>query len=264
MQNKHTLILFCKSYIGDIDRIETLYNSIQLYNYDNIPFYVMIPRQDIKEFSLKLPNAILIFEEDLDITQEQSHFSQQLYKMSLYKLQIADYYFTMDSDMYFIKPFYSTDFITEDGIPYFTIHECKDLLEYSECITGDRRLREWFMHERIRIMEIFNRKGKLYDYSGSAILYISSVFKELYENYCVPHNLTFTDLLRYSSSENTWFGEYVLHTGIKYLPCGPMFKTFHYKWQYDITKQLGLTEHSLSDNYLGITMQSNWGAPLKF
>lgn len=264
MEYKHKLILFCKSYIGDITRYSVLYDSIQKYNVENIPFYTLIPKQDLQHFKLQHPNAIFLLEEDLHITSEQSHFSQQLYKMSMFKLNIAEYYFTMDSDMYFIKPFYKTDFITEEGIPYITIHECKDLLEYSECITGDNRLRVWFADERIKIMQLFGRKGKLYDYSGSAALYIAPIFKDLYENYCKPNNLTFEDLLAYCASENTWFGEYILHKGMRFLPSNPMFKTFHYKWQYDLAKQLGITEHIIAENYLGITMQSNWGAPLKF
>jgi hypothetical protein len=113
-------------------------------------------------------------------------------------------------------------------------------------------------------MNLFGRKGKLYDYSGSAILYIAPIFEDLYENYCKTNNLTFIDLLQYCSSENTWFGEYILYKGIKYMPSNPMFKTFHYKWQYDLAKQLGITEEILANNYLGITMQSNWDAPLKF
>ena len=264
MEYRHKLILFCKSYINDIDRVKILYESIQLYNVDNLPFYILIPSKDLNEFKLRFPDAIFLLEEDLNVTTDQSHFSQQLYKMSLYKLGIAEYYFTMDSDMYFIKPFHATDFLTEDGIPYFTIHECKDLLEYSECIAGDGRLRDWFASERNKIMNLFGRKGKLYDYSGSAALYIAPIFEDLYENYCKPNNLTFIDLLQYCASENTWFGEYILYKGIKYMPSNPMFKTFHYKWQYDLAKQLGITEEILANNYLGITMQSNWGAPLKF
>ena len=264
MAYKHKLILFCKSYVGDISRAEVLYHSIQQHNKDDIPFYVLIPQKDLAEFSLKLPKAFFLLEEELNITKEQSHFSQQLYKMSLYKLGLAEYYFTMDSDMYFIRPFYKEDFLTQDNIPYFTIHECKDLLEYSECIIGSGQLREWFINERIKVMDVFGRRGKVYDYSGSAILYISSIFEGLDENYCKPNNLSFLDLLEFNASENTWFGEYALHSNLRYLPCNPMFKTFHYKWQYDLAKQLGITEQILANNYLGITMQSNWGAPLKF
>lgn len=266
MNYSHKIIIFCKSYIKDLDRFKVMYESIKKHNKDSIPFYVLIPKCDEKPFRESLGEVDInyIFEEDFNIPIKQSHFSQQLYKMLFYKTGIAEYYYTLDSDMYFIRDFWITDFINEDGTPYFTIHECKDLLEYSEVIMGSNKLREWFKGERDKIMDIFGRKGKYYDYSGSAILYISAIFEGLEKNYCEPNNLTFLDLLNFSSSENNWFGEYALSCGYKFYPCGPMFKTFHYPWQYETHKKLGITEENLSENYLGITMQSNWGSPLKY
>lgn len=266
MNYQNKIILLCKSYDKDLDRVKVLFESIQKHNIDKIPFYLIIPKKDEKVFRDALGDNeyYFSFEEDYNFDVEQSHFSQQLYKMSFYKTGIAEYYYTMDSDMYFIRDFKITDFIADNDIPYFTIHECKDLLEYSENITGDNRLREWFKGEREKIMKLFGRKGKLYDYSGSAILYISSVFEQLEEIYCKSNNLTFLDLLKFCPSENTWYGECALYLELKFYPCGPMFKTFHYSWQYQLAKNLNITEKSLSENYLGITMQSNWGAPLKY
>lgn len=267
MEYKHRLILFCKSYSGDVERASTLYDSIKRYNRDSIPFYLSIPKSDEQLFRSKLGvgDYHLVFDEDLtDAVKEQSHFSQQLFKMEFYKTQIAEHFFLADSDMYFIRDFYTTDFLTEDGIPYMTMHECKEVLEYSNPIFGDGRLKDWFDGDRIDIMEVFGRKGRTYDYSGSANLYSSEVFKGLYENYCKPNKLTFLDLLRFKASENTWYGEYALASNFKFYPCAPMFKTFHFSWQYSHSKSLGITEEMISQNYLGITMQSNWGAPLRY
>lgn len=259
------IILYCKSYRGDIDRFKNLLQSIIKYNKDNIPFYVCIPKQDNDIFkNIIIDNAVnIIFDEDVSNVKEQSHFTQQLFKMEFYKLNISKYFFLIDSDMYFIKDFTKSDFFC-NNIPYMTMHECKDFLEYSHIMYGDNRANDWFIGERKPIMELFNRKGKFYDYSGSANLYISEIFKKLYEEYCKPNNLTFLDLLRYCSSENTWYGEYVLATNTEFYACNPMFKTFHTKWQYNHHKSLGITEDMISKNYLGITMQSNWNSPLKY
>lgn len=267
MEYQHKLILFCKSYSVDISRVEVLYESIQQFNQDNIPFYLSIPKSDEALFRSRLGegNYSLVFDEDLtDAVKEQSHFTQQLFKMEFYKTNIAEYFFLIDSDMYFIKDFYASDFLTMEDIPYMTMHECKEVLELSSKMFGDSRLRTWFDAEREAIMEVFGRKGRTYDYSGSANLYASEVFRGLYENYCKPNNLTFLDLLTFKASENTWYGEYALYSGFSFLPCAPMFKTFHFAWQYDHAKWLGMTEEIISQNYLGITMQSNWGAPLKY
>ena len=264
---KHKLILYCKSFRGDLERANVLFESIKKHNKDNIPFYFQIPKSDLELFQNKLGNEgyEVVFDEDVtNLVNTQSHFTQQLFKMEFYKTKIAQYFFLIDSDMYFIKDFYSTDFINEDGTPYITMHECKSLLELSHNIKGSGILTDWFQEERKAIMEVFGRKGKTYDYSGSALLYYSEVWESLYEEYCKPNNLTFLNLLQHKSSENTWMGEWILYKGFKFYPCEPMFKTFHYPQQYQLHKQLGHTEEMFSKNYLGITMQSNWGAPLKY
>ena len=210
MEYKHKLILFCKSYKGDVHRAKLLYDSVKKHNQDNLPLYLCIPRSDLKIFEETLGSGgyTVVFEDELNSeVTEQSHFTQQLFKMEFYKTNLAEYFFLIDSDMYFIKDFYTTDFITEDGIPYMTVHECKDFLEYTDIIFGDNRLNDWFKSERLPVMEIFGRSGKPYDYSGSANLYASEVFRGLYENYCKPNNLSFLDLLKHCASENTWYGE---------------------------------------------------------
>jgi|TARA_R110001592_G_scaffold264591_1_gene530037 hypothetical protein len=261
------IVLFCKSYKGDIERFKIQAESVRNHNRDNIPFYICIPKSDKNLFDpiVKKCNIKVFFDEDIsNLTSEQSHFTQQLFKIEFMRSSnVAKHYFLMDSDMYFIKDFSISDFFN-NGVPYMTMHECKDLLEYSYLIHGDNRINEWFVGERKPIMELFGRKGKYYDYSGSANLYIADVFVRLYNDYCKPNNLNFLDLLKHCSSENTWYGEYALATNTPFYPCGPMFKTFHYPWQYKNHKQLGITMEMISKNYLGITMQSNWGSPLKY
>jgi len=267
MEYKHHLILFCKSYAGDVQRAKILFESIKKHNIQSLPFYFSIPKADHALFTSVLGEGgyEVVYDEDLTtLLDKQTHFSQQLFKMEFYKTKLAKYFFLIDSDMYFIRDFQSIDFVSNEGIPYMTMHECKDLLEYSHLIVGDERLTDWFEQERLPIMQLFGRSGKCYDYSGSANLYASEVFEGLFEQYCKPNNLTFLDLLNHCSSENTWYGEFALASSFKFLPCAPMFKTFHYKWQYDRHKSLGITEQMIAKNYLGITMQSNWQAPLKY
>lgn len=264
---KHELILLCKSYRGDLARAEVLLSSIKQYNLDNIPFYFQIPKNDLSIFQDKLgtDGYSVVFDEDVtDLVTTQSHFTQQLFKMEFYKLRLAKYYFTIDSDMYFIREFNTSEFINENGTPYITMHENKSLREYSTNVKGDDTLTKWWIGERNKVPELFGRTGRLYDYSCSAILYVSSIFETLYDEYCIPNNLTFLNLLEYQSSENTWYGEWILFKDFKFYPCEPMFKTFHYQFQYQLSKQLGHTEKDLAVVYLGITMQSNWGSPLKY
>ena len=265
------VVLFCKSYRGDLDRVKVQFESITKHNKDNIPYYICIPREDESLFRDKLGkgNYNIIFEDDVaktDSKNKNGHYTQQIYKLMFAFKNISEFYFLMDSDSHFIRDFGIEDFFTPDGVPYITMHECKDLLELSKVIKGDDTLNEWFKGERLKIMDIFGRKGKLYDYSGSgSILFSSKVIKELKKQYMDPNKLSFQDLLDYCTSENTWVGEFLLQSKcIEFMPCAPPFKTFHYVEQYQLAKQLGLTQESFSVNYLGITLQSNWGAPLTY
>jgi hypothetical protein len=48
------IVLYCKSYHKDIERVKILLNSIEQYNIDNIPFYISVPSQDISLFKKSL------------------------------------------------------------------------------------------------------------------------------------------------------------------------------------------------------------------
>lgn len=267
MEYQHKLVLLCKSYRGDVDRAKVLFESIQKHNKDNIPMYFQIPKADEKLWHEKIGTEgyTIIFDEDVtDLVNTQSHFTQQLYKMSFYKTGIAEYYFTMDSDMYWIRDFETTDMITEDGIPYLTMHEDKSLREYSINTHKSDIITKWYHENRKPIQEYFGRKGKTYGFSGSALLYFSEAFRTLDEEVCKPNGITFLDLLKYRTGENAWHGEWILFKGFKFYPTDVMFKTFAYPFHYQLSKQLGHTEESLSKVYYGVTMQSNWNAPLKY
>jgi len=264
---QYKLILLCKSYRGDIHRAKVLLESVQKYNIDNIPLYFQIPKQDhqVWKDTLGEKGYEVVFDEDItDLTTTQSHFTQQLFKMEFYKTKIAEYYIIIDSDMYFIRDFTSDDFITKDGIPYLIIHEDKSLREYSLNIKNSDILSEWFEKDRAPIKEYFQRQGKTYGYSGSALVYFSEALRTLYEELCEPQGKTFLDLLTYRANENTWHGEWILYKKFPFFPSEPLFKVFGYPFQYQLSKQLGHTEQSLSKVYMGICLQSNWGAPLKY
>ena len=54
MKNKYNLVIFCKSYRGDIKRIQILKNSMDKFNVDKIPFIVCCPQNDIELFTKTL------------------------------------------------------------------------------------------------------------------------------------------------------------------------------------------------------------------
>ena len=263
------IVIYCKSYKNDVDRVKFLLDSINKYNKDNIPFYISIPKSDLKLFKNKLGTSsyTLVVDEDVYIGTSPGWIQQQIVKSNFWKLGLCENYMCIDSDAYFIKDFYKSDFIYEKKIPYTIIHEQKELFSWT--VNKTQKLgfdpKESFIKDRKKIMDIFNRNGKYYDFGPSPTMWSSKVWKDLDENYTQPNNLTFEQLLSFSPSEFSWYGEALLNfKSIPIYPIEPLFKVFHYPQQLLEYKKNQITKDMISQNYFGINLQSNWDAPLKY
>lgn len=259
------LVLYCKSYSQDIERIKNLLKSIIKYNSDNIPFYISVPLSDINLFKSKLGTQgyTLIADEEID-TEGSGWRGQQIVKAQFWKLNISQNYVCLDSDSEFIKPYKKSDFLYDDVIPYTVCHEQKDLFEWSQSnLNFDPQAS--FQKDRKKIMDLFSRKGKYYDFGPSPTIWNSKVWEGLNDNYLTPNNLKFSDIINFSPSEFSWYGEYLLISKLfPIYPSQPLFKVFHYEKQYAEYKNKGYTLNDISKNYLGIILQSNWNSPLNY
>jgi len=259
------LVLYCKSYAPDIDRVINLSNSIKKYNIDNLPFYISVPLADYNLFKTKLPSfANLIKDEDID-SNGNGWIGQQVIKSQFWKLGLCENYLCLDSDSEFIKPFTIHDFMFDENTPYTVLHEDKELLEWSIKAGFNFDIQKSFQEDRDKIMGLFQRKGIYYDFGPSPVIWSTKVWKSLFNNYIEPNNLSFSDLIKFCGSEFTWYGEWLLvNKTIPIYPRQPLFKVFHYKEQYLESKAKKYSVEDLARNYLGIILQSNWGAPLKY
>jgi len=282
------LILYCKSYNKDVQRAKILLNSIDEFNKDRIPFYISVPTEDVQLFKNILGNPIgnietlgryerykLITDEEI-IGEKlvQDWKTQQIIKSSFWKLGLSFNNLMIDSDSYFIKPFYIKDFIVdeENHIPYTVMHEQKDLFSWTsknvDILGFDPQ--KSFVETRTPIMEIFDRKGKIFDGGPGPMIFCAKVWKSLEDEYLKPNGLTFQNLIETMPSEFSWYLEWILSKKIRdeeiipLWPIEPIFKFFHYKEEYLDFKQQGYTLGHWSKNYFGITMQSSSGLPLVY
>jgi len=260
------IVLYCKSYKNDFDRVVKLIDSIQKFNIDSIPTYVSVPKSDISLF--KSIKGINLVEDELVYTGDKPGWiQQQIVKSNFWKLKIAENYVNIDSDSYFLKPFSVSDFMFNETTPYTVIHEQKELFSWSSTKINELGFnpKHGFEEDRKKIMELFGRKGKYYDFGPSPNIWSSKVWESLDANYTVPNKLTFDQLLEYSHSEFSWYGEALLaFKAIDIYPAEPLFKVFHYPQQYIEYKKQGITESMIADNYLGVVLQSNFNAPINY
>lgn len=266
----HNIVLYTKSYSGDLQRLLVSIDSIKKHNKDNIPYYVSVPSVEIELFKRSVDTSYvnLIADEDIYDISNQSWHTQQIVKSNFWKLGVCSNYVMLDSDSYFIRDFYITDFMYNDETPYTVMHEQKDLFawtsKYGPMTLGFDPY-ESFKQDRMKIMNIFGRTGRIYDFGPGPIIWSTKVWKSLEDEYLIPNGLKFHSLIEYCPSEFSWYGEWLLEKRpIDLIPIEPVFKFFHFEQQYQYYKQLGYTEQEFTKQYIGIVMQSNWNAPLRY
>jgi hypothetical protein len=254
----HKLVLYCKSYHLDVHRAKNLLDSINKYNIDNIPFYISVPESDIDLFKKELgeSNYTLLKDEDIN-TLNEGWKGQQIVKSQFWKLGLCENYLCIDSDCVFIKDFKVSDFMFDNETPYTVCHEYKSFFEFMDKFPLSFDPYESFVNERLQIMELFGRSGAIYDFGPGPTIWSSKVWQSLEENYLIPNNITFADLIEANGSEFTWYGEWLLYSqSIRLMPKGPLFKNYHYPHQYDFDKHYQYNLDKISKLYMGIGMQS--------
>lgn len=261
-----TFVLYCKSYRNDLERAAILADSISKHNKDNIPFYISVPKQDIELFKSRISSAIIVEDEDilshLNIQIKENWVSQQIVKSNFWRLGFAENYLSLDSDCQFIKDFFVSDFMYDEETPYTVCHEQKELWNWSvlhkQQLGFDPKVS--FTEDRLKVMNVFNRKGAVYDFGPCPTIWSAKVWRVLDEIMSL-NNLNWASIMQLSWSEFTWYGETLLYSqAIPLYPREPLFKVFHYYQQYAEYKQAGVTLDHISQNYMGIILQSNWPA----
>jgi hypothetical protein len=264
------LVLYCKSYAPDLDRLMNLLESIEKFNVDLIPVYISCPKSDHSLFESKMPSFVhlLIDEYIVQDSIGQDWKTQQIIKSQLWKYIDIENYVCLDSDCYFIAPFKYDTFLIRDSIPYTVMHQQKNLFQWScryKTLLGFNPMQS-FNESREKIKSLYGDTSSVnYDFGPVPVIWSSKVWKSLEEEYLNPQNLKFRDLIEFEPSEFTWYGQSLLaFNAIEIHPIEPLFMVFHYSQQYTQFKQQGYTEAELSTIYQGIVMNSNWGSPIKY
>ena len=265
----HNLVLYCKSYKGDVQRVKKLKSSIEKYNRDSIPFYISCPIEDKQLFedTLGTENYTLLLDEDIIKTQHLDGWrSQQIIKSNIHKLKITKNYLCLDSDSYFIKDFYESDFIAKDDICYTLVHENKETQQYKKLFYNTNYSESGYAECLSYYREVFGSEHrKIYDYGPSPYIWNCKVWEHFEENYLKPNNFTFESFqktieIQYNTQmrEALVYGEYLLNSKlIEIFPTGPLFKVYHWDEMVEFEKKVGMFDkEKLKESFLGIVYQS--------
>jgi hypothetical protein len=264
------LVLFCKSFRDDVLRAKKLAHSISQFNSDALPFYVSVPVDDLALFRQELNGMDVRLISDQDVVckiegglagsfdELPGGLAQQVVKSEFWRLGIAENYVCLDSDCYFLRPFFTSDFLSPDGTPYTVMHESKELLHFAD-IAGLKKIGPDRERDCKAMMSLFGRDGRLWDFGPIPVVWSARVWRDLDEKYLQPRGMNFIDAIQGHPAELRWYGEALLaYRSIPLLPVEPLFRCYHYEEQYHFWRRAGETDKLLARHYLGLCVQSNW------
>ena len=244
--------------------------SINQYNVDQIPFYISTTKSDreLLQEVLGAEGYYWVADEDIVSANPRANLeqyrampgglSQQIIKAEFWRLGLAENYLCLDSDSKVICDFRQSDFVTHDNVPYTVLHQNKELFQIADNrgrIKVERDLRT----EAERVKDLFGRSGPNFYGAPSPFNWSAKVWQSLDREYLQPQGLTIWDLISAEFPESLIYCETLLkYRAIPVIAIEPLFRVYHYDWQYFLMKRLGETEAKLAQNYLGLIYQSNW------
>lgn len=269
------LVLFCKSFDGDMLRARRMAESVMRFNVDHIPLFICVPERDLEAFRTCLKGIPCNLMAETDVLSKTikvfgnlpdlypSHLIQQLIKLEFWRLDLCQNFAWIDSDSYFIRPFHIHDFMADDATPYTIQHEYNTEKEQRRMGYLPKKIRDKRIGDALSMIKKF--KGAFSPrphndlYGSPPCIWSVAVLESLYSDYLLPNDKTIYELLYEYPCEIQLYGEYVHFSGI--IPVHPkkeMFKTYHYLEDFITSQMKGEYEYTLSKQYAGICMQSNW------
>lgn len=271
------LVLYCKSYRNDFLRLKRLASSIQQFNLDHIPFYISTPKADRDSLITILGEDAgyrWVADEDIvaanprvNVKQYESMpggLSQAIVKSEFWRLGISDSYLCLDSDCVFIRSFSKKDFLFSESLPYTVLHQNKEYFQLA-MNRGQEKVVQNLRAEAHRVQTLFERNGPEFYCAPAPFIWSAKVWDSLDKEYLQARGITLWDLVSPEYPETLIYGEALLrYQAIPIIAIEPLFRVYHYDWQYFLMRRLGETEEKLADNYLGVLYQSNWESNLHF
>ncbi|MBT8568399.1 hypothetical protein G6705_00385 [Polynucleobacter paneuropaeus] len=271
------LVLYCKTYSRDFLRLKRLLASIKKFNVEDIPVYISTPADEYdllveilgeeKSFTWLADEEIVSANPNANIKKYKvmvGGLSQAIVKAEFWRLGFSENYLCIDSDSIFIRDFYKSDFLSDEGYPFTILHQNKEYFQLAKN-RGMEKVSQELRKEAQRVQSLFERVGPLFYCAPAPFIWSAKVWQSLDAEYLIPRGESLWDLVSPEYPETLIYGEALMkYKAIPLLAIEPLFRVYHYDWQYFLMKRLGETEQSLQQNYLGVIYQSNWDRAFDF
>ncbi len=263
-------VLYCKSYSRDFLRLKRLIDSVKRHNVDQIPFYISTPASEktLVDEVLGISDFQWVADEEIVAANPRSNLvkylempgaiSQQIVKAEFWRLGLTENYLCLDSDSKFICDFKKSDFVSNENVPYTVLHQNKELFQIA-ANRGHQNVGHDLRVEAERVRDLFKRVGPNFYCAPAPFNWSAKVWQSLDQRYLQLQGKSIWDLISHDYPESLIYGEALMkYHAIPLIAIEPLFRTYHYDWQYFLMKRLGENEKKLAKNYLGVIYQSAW------
>lgn len=271
------LVLYCKSYKRDFLRLKRLLESIDKFNQDQIAFYISTPQDQYEDLISILGNeknyhwvsdeSIVAANPNVPLGIEKTRsggLAQQAIKSEFWRLDIAQNYVCLDSDCVFIRPFFRSDFLADDGNPFTVIYQNKEFFQLA-INRNHSKVVDNLQREGNAVKALFGRSGPNYYCPCPPFIWSAKVWRSLDEQFLQPQNKTFWDISSDAHPETLLYLEALLKfAAIPLYPIEQLFRIYYYDWQFYLLRRQGESRKKLAHNYLGLIYQSNWESGLDY
>lgn len=261
----HNFCFMIKSYSKDIDYCKRLVDSINLFNVDNIFTYLVVEESDREKFeSLASDLIAIVTMESIPVEFATApingistgYINQGITKLAFWKLGLSENYLCLDSDCKFLRPFFKSDFMYSENVPYAFLTEDAALQadpNYYETHWVSRK------HSLVLILEEVGFSPNFLMTCHGMQVMSSTVLEHFEMNFLRQRKLEIKNILEISPYEFSWYNFWLQKNFQESLRIRePNFLTIHSE-QMELNLRIqNISEADIARGYVGMIWNSNY------
>lgn len=262
-----TVGLLVKSHAPDLPYMGRLLASLDRYNVDELPVFIVVPDHDVRAFEDEARGRAQVLPESV-VGQHlvsapvngyaAGYINQEIVKLCLWEAVDLDAYLCLDSDAELVAPLHRHHLLTPDGQPYTFLTEDRDLQADPQYFAAHWEPRMVALDLIADTIGIDRGARPLRTVHGHA-LFAREALRSFRDDFLAPRGWGYVDALRIAPYEPTWYSLWVQHARpIPLIPREPIVRTFHTDRDFLDYRLRGLGAADAGRGYPIVVVNSNF------